>query len=41
MHYIFINVAFILVAPIAIGVLKAVNYLLSQLARIKHVQRDR
>lgn len=41
MHHILINLAFILVAPIAIGVLKVANYLLSQLAWIKHVQRDR
>lgn len=41
MHHILINVVFILVAPIAIGILKVANHLLSQLARIKHVQRDR
>ena len=34
MHHILINVAFILIAPIAIGVLKVANYLLSKLTSL-------
>jgi hypothetical protein len=34
MHHVLINVAFILVAPIAIGVLKVANFLLAKLASL-------